>query len=554
MTDKKAILWLSETTAGKKFYIVLLILLRALSNGGAVCYALAMKKTVDSAVSGSTEGFFCGLFIFGGLILATMLINMLTRHIDTAAKSGIENCLRKKLLGTLLGKNYGQVSSVHSEEWMSRLTSDTSVCAGGITEILPGLAGMLVRMIGALIMIFALQPMLAYILIPCGIIFVPITLVLRKYLKKHHKAVQEKEGKVRVFLQENISSMLILHTFGKEEQTLDNAQKELADYKKVQMKKSVVSNICNTGFAFAINGMYLAGFFICGYGILNGTVTYGTLTAVLQLVGQLQAPLSGITGFVPRYYAMIASAERLMEAEEFIDIETDRYKTSEEIRELYTGRVESFIFDKVSFCYRKGAVPALENLSLDIHKGDFIAFTGQSGCGKSTLLKLLMGIYEPTSGTVELMLDGGESLPITKAKRLFAYVPQGNCLMCGTIREVITFGEKETDGEKLKKAIKLACSEFIYGLSDGLDTVLGEKGLGLSEGQMQRISIARALYADSPVLILDEATSALDEETEKQLLNNLKKLTDKTVFIVTHRPEALNICNRQFDFSENTVL
>jgi ATP-binding cassette subfamily B protein len=220
-----------------------------------------------------------------------------------------------------------------------------------------------------------------------------------------------------------------------------------------------------------------------------------------------------------------------------------------EIKKLYNSDIKAFEFRDVSFSYIEGE-KVLHNMNLSVVKGEFAAITGLSGCGKSTLLKLLMGVFEPSGGTVDIVLNDNRRLPTNAVKKLFAYVPQGNCLMRGTIRDVITFGAKEVDIERLKKSITIACAEFIYELTDSLDTELGERGFGLSEGQMQRISIARALYTDSPVLILDEATSALDAETEKLFLNNLRQLTDKTVFIVTHRKEALQICSKQFDFAD----
>lgn len=550
MTDKKAVLWLLKTSGKHKVYIVILLLLQIFVNGGAVGYAVIMKKIVDSAVGHDKNGFFDGILVFGILMLILMTTRMVLRQIEEAARSGMENSFRKRLFKTLLNKDYGQVSAVHSEEWMNRITSDTAVCANGMTEILPGITGMLVRMSCALVMMFMLQPKLSYIIIPGGVVFVLITLILRKYLKGHHKKVQEKDGAVRVYLQERISSLLVLRTFGAEKEALYGAEKEFSEHKAARMKKAFISNLCNTGFSFAINGMYLIGIGYCGYGILNGVVSYGTLTAVMQLIGQLQVPLSGISGFVPRFYAMTASAERIMEAESYADIQSDKVKTSDEAKELYNTVIESFVFDRVFFDYKKEkeSEPLLDNMSLSVDKGDFAAVTGLSGCGKSTLLKLLMGIYEPQSGTVDVKLTNGERIPVSVMRRLFAYVPQGNYLMSGTIREVITFGKKEIQTEALERAVKLACADFINELPQKLDTVLGEKGSGLSEGQMQRISVARALYSDAPVLILDEATSALDAETEKQLLNNLKKLTTKTVFIVTHRPEALKICNKQFEF------
>lgn len=564
MTDKKAVSWLLTITGKKKRYIILLLLLQVVVNGGAVFYAMAMKQMVDSAMERNKDGFFVGLLAFGLLMLVLILLRGVLRQIEEFVRSSMENQFKERLFGQLLVRDYSQVSAVHSEEWMNRMTSDTVICANGMTELLPGFVGMSVRMVVALVMIFLLQPKLAYILIPGGLIFVVITFVLRKWLKTFHKKVQEKDGKVRVFLQERISGMLILRTFGVEKKALEGATREFNTYKKARMQKALISNFSSTGFTFAINGMYFIGIGYCGYGILNGVVSYGTLTAMIQLIGQLQTPLAGISGFVPRFYAMIASAERLMEIEDYKKVKIDGLKTPEEAKKLYNESIDEIVFDKVSFDYIKEQekCPVLEEVSLSVKKGDYVAVIGGSGCGKSTLLKLIMGIYEPQSGMIEVIQKDGKRIPITMLRRLFAYVPQGHYLMNQTIREVITFcGNNDseitaygTDDMTIKKAIALACADFVWELPEGLDTLLGEKGSGLSEGQMQRIAIARALYANAPVLILDEATSALDGETEKALLHNLKQLTDKTVLIVTHRPEALNICNRRFSFDEDGSL
>ena len=561
MTDKKAVNWLLEITGNKKIYIIFLLLLQVVVNGGAVFYAMAMKQMVDGAVEQNKESFFAGLLTFGLLMLGLILVRGVLRQLEEFVRSSIENRFKERVFEQLLTRDYAQVSAVHSEEWMNRMTSDTVICANGMTELLPGFAGMAVRMVVALVMIFLLQPKLAYILIPGGIVFIGITFVLRKWLKIYHKKVQEKDGKVRVFLQERISSMLILRTFGVEKKALVGASQEFNEYKEIRMKKALISNFCSMGFSFAINGMYFIGVSYCGYGILKGVVSYGTLTAMMQLIGQLQTPLAGISGFVPRFYAMIASAERLMEIEDYKKVKIDGLKTTEETKKLYDESMEEIILDKVSFDYIKEQenCKVLQDICLSVKKGDYIAVTGGSGCGKSTILKLIMGIYEPQSGMIEMVQKDGVRIPITMLRRMFSYVPQGNYLMNQTIREVITLCGKdeseimlqEADDMEIRQAITLACADFIWELPEGLNTLLGEKGAGLSEGQMQRIAIARALYANAPVLILDEATSALDGETEKELLHNLKQLTDKTVLIVTHRPEALHICNRRLSFTED---
>ena len=230
----------------------------------------------------------------------------------------------------------------------------------------------------------------------------------------------------------------------------------------------------------------------------------------------------------------------------------------EEIRRFYEDGLAAFGVRDVSFRYNRenaDKMPiVLKNLSLEIEKGEYIAFTGHSGCGKSTVLKLLMCMYPIEEGSRFLRSEDGEERELTSAcRRLFAYVPQGNALVSGTIREAVSLSDpsQADDEQRIREALRIACAEeFVDEQSEGIDTLLGERGTGLSEGQMQRIAIARAIFSGNPVLLLDEATSALDELTEAQLLRNLRRLTDKTVVIVTHRKAAFTICDRVIRFTE----
>lgn len=601
MKEKSTLIWLRKVTEKYRSFVVLLTGFEIIVSGLGICYALVMKQMVDRAVAKDSHGFVIGMIGFGMLVLGQLIIRILTRQISEYTRSSMENTLKQRLFHFILIKDYGSVSLKHSEEWMNRLTSDTVVCADGMTDILPGLFGMLIRLVGALVLILYLQPGLAVIMIPGGILFVIITVVLRRPLKRFHKDVQEKDGKVRMYLQEWISSMLVVRVFGVENIAVEQAADTMEVHKGSRMRKAWISNICNSGFSLAINGMYLLGIGFCGYGIIHGNVTFGTLTAMIQLIGQLQSPLASLGGYVPRYYTMIASAERLMEVEQYEDADGAILYSADEVQKLYEEQIREITFRRVSFCYpgevdtgsptvREGDVVAansadtgivehkrdvLQDVSFSIAKGDSMAVTGTSGCGKSTMLKLLMGIYRPQTGTIAVILNDGKSIAIENMKRLFAYVPQGNFLMGGSVRDVITFGKSKdgtadclktdnADGdhadrndmdldEKLERAVHLACADFVYDLPMQLDTILGEKGAGLSEGQMQRIAIARALYADRPVLILDESTSALDQQTERKLLDNLKQLTDKTVLFVSHRLQALEICSKQLHFEEGMV-
>lgn len=326
----------------------------------------------------------------------------------------------------------------------------------------------------------------------------------------------------------------------------------MSAHKDARMKRNHFSNVCNIGFSAAMNGMYLVGFAYCGFGIISGTVSYGTLTAILQLISQIQSPFANITGYLPKFYAMTASADRLREAEDFADDCTDEAFDSGEIKDFYDNEFSAVKLDNVCFKYKDDdRESVLENVSFVINKGENLAFTGHSGCGKSTVLKLLMCLYHCDGGRIMIQKTDGTETELTgRWHRLFAYVPQGNHLMNGTIRDIIAFSDKEADEDRIRSALKISCAEeFISDLENGIDTMLGERGAGLSEGQMQRIAVARAIYSDAPVLLLDEATSSLDEATEKQLLENIRSMTDKTVLIVTHRPKALEICDKTINFN-----
>lgn len=532
-----------------------------------VATALVLRLVVDCAVQKDAGAFVRSLLWVVLLIVAQQGVNAAVRWLTELGRSTFENIFKSRLNRMILSKSYASISSVHTGEWLNRLTNDTRVVAEGYTDIIPGLAGMAMRLISAICMIFVIDSRFALLLFPASVLLILLTYAFRKKLKGLHKEMQEEDGQVRIFLQERISSLMMIRSFSAEKRTEEEADEKMASHKAARMRKNRFSSLCNIGFGAAMQGMYLFGACYCAWGILKGTVSYGTLTAVMQLLNQMQSPFANISGFLPRYYAMIASAERLMEAEAFPEDLQGPALSRKEATELYQERLEAFGLYHADYTYLpvgtgdadadKHHMPVvLKDLSIEIRKGEYVAFSGHSGCGKSTVLKLLMSMYPLDGGEKNIRCREGETVPLTaEYRRLFAYVPQGNQLMNGTIREIVSFSEEgEADKEKIDHALWIACADtFVDELKDGIDTKLGERGAGLSEGQMQRIAIARALYSEAPILLLDEATSALDALTEERLLFNLRNLTDKTVIIVTHRPAALKICDRVLTFTENGV-
>ena len=296
---------------------------------------------------------------------------------------------------------------------------------------------------------------------------------------------------------------------------------------------------------------YGAGFLAlvwCSYLLLQGQMTFGSLTAVIQLVNQIQSPFVNLSGVLPKYVAMTASAERLMELEE---IQGEAPPIQEKPKSLYR-RMDAIRAEHLSFSYDRDQI--LQDAGFSLPKGAFAVITGPSGIGKSTLLKLLLGIFR-SSGSSLYMDCQGQKVPLDRStRRLFAYVPQGNLLLSGSLRENLTIVNPNATEQQLQQAIYVSTmDEFLPQLPEGLDTVLGESGAGLSEGQAQRLAIARAVLGGAPILLLDECTSALDEATEEKVLQRLKSLPGRTCIAVTHRPAARNLCDWQLEVSGGKI-
>ena len=564
MKQKNTLQWLSITAGKAKLLVGVLVAVQAVLSVSSIAFAFILRRIINMAVQGASTGFRSSFVLLAGVIAAQIALGAAGRFLSEYTTTTVENRFKQRLFAALLTGNYASVTAVHSGEWMNRLTSDTTVVAGGVTQIVPGLIGMLVRLLGAVTAILWLEPRFLYILLPGGAAMMLLTYAFRKILKRLHKRIQETDGALRVFLQERLESLVIVRTFAKEEQMTRQADALMDAHKDARMKRSNFSNLCNIGFAGAMDGAYLLGIGFCGYGILTGTMSYGNLMAIMQLVGQVQNPFANITGYLPRYYAMLASAERLMEAEAFAP-DSEHPLAEEKVLEFYRTKLTALRLEHASFTYQppvraeeeQPPMPVvLKDIDLTIRKGEYIAFTGPSGCGKSTVLKLLMCLYPLDAGSRTLETISGTQ-PLTAAWRsLFAYVPQGNQLLSGTIRDIVSFGDpcKAQDDAGILRALRIACAEdFVQKLEKGLDTMLGEHGQGLSEGQMQRIAIARAVFSEHPILMLDEATSALDEATARQLLENLRRMTDKTVLMVTHRADQTEFFDRELSFSKDGI-
>ena len=401
---------------------------------------------------------------------------------------------------------------------------------------------MLVRLIAAMVVLAALWPRFALALLICGILMIAATGFVRRRLKDLHKRVSESEGKVLSFIQEVLEKLLVVQAMDLSGEAGRRADALLEDRWLLQRRQRRVSLLTGVGTSV---GYYAAGLSVlvaCGWSLMRGAMTFGTLTAVMQLFDQLQSPFLGLSGLLPRYAATMASAERLMELETI--------RPARRRRECRSA--DEIAARNVTFSYGEGAL--IDNATFTVPQGAFTAVTGASGSGKSTLLKLLLGVYRPASGSL-VARSGGEEISLSDGTRgLFAYVPQGNLLFSGTLRENLLLVRPQAGEEELTQAIRAAAmDEYLPQLPQGLDTPLGENGAGLSEGQAQRVAIARAVLCGAPVLLLDEATGALDVETERVVLRRLAALDGRTCIVVTHRPAALEMARIRLDVTDGRV-
>lgn len=550
--------WIASV-AGRAGYLTALLL--AVQSVLALCgvgYALILRALIDAATAGQTQAFVRSAIWLVSLMAFQIVLRAVDRHLSEYTRATLENRFKARLFQTLLRKDYAAVSAVHSGEWLNRLTSDTAVTADTLAQVIPNAAGMLVRLIAAAAVLLRMEPRLAAIILPAGIVLTLLATVFRRTLKRLHKRIQEANGRLRIYLQDCLSSLLVVRIFGREKAVSADADARMDAHRQARMARTRFSNLCNVGFSAAMYGFLLVGVIYCGSGILHGTMSYGAFAAVQQLITQIQGPFANLTGYLPRFYAMLASADRLREAESFPDDLTAEPVSPDEVQRFYRQELLAFGLRDACFTYpgrgTEGVppLPVASHLDLTVEKGCYLALTGHSGCGKSTLLKLLMALYPLDSGQCFLLGRSGEQ-PLTSSWRgLFSYVPQGSQLLSGTVRQIVAFSDAPAaqDEPRIRQALRIACAEdFVDALEQGLDTPLGERGAGLSEGQLQRLAIARAVFSDRPVLLLDEATSALDETTEAQLLANLRQMTDKTVLIVTHRPAALAIVDRTVELA-----
>lgn len=535
--NKATLKWIYART--KRFLpaVAVTSLISAFTAVSYVLLALITKRVLDIATKDAAGSLAAAGTALFAVIAVQVILSACQSLLNAYVNGKLTLSLRSYLFTLICRKRYSQISRYHSGDILNRLTSDVDVVVSSSVSIIPSVVSTVAKITAGIGAMIFMNPIIAAVILVLGITVPAIGRAINKKYKYMHKECQRTEGKTRSFMQECFENIVVIKSFASEKPFVKRLTVFMEDNFRLKIKRtgiSVLASICL--YTFFTAGYYAVLLWGAG-GLAAGTLTYGTLMLFLQLISQLRAPLQNVSGILPQYYSALASAERLIELEK---PEDEKPPLEKESADRLKDNFESLEINGLCFGYGREAV--IENCSFKIEKNKITAVTGESGSGKSTLFKLILGLYSPTAGSITV---NGKIAVDASVRGLFAYVPQGNMVLSGTVRDNITLCNPDVDEERLISAAKAAeIYDYISSLPDGFDTVLSERGAGLSEGQIQRISIARALLTEAPVLLLDEATSALDETTETRVLENIKAMSAKTVVFITHRNTSLKVCDR----------
>ena len=521
-------------------FIIVLIIIGTVTSILAVYRSLIIKFIIDSITS-SNDATKKWLIILALFMLLQVILNSLSSIISTYANSKLKNRIQENLYNKIIKSKWQDLSRYHSVDILTRFNNDVSTIVNFLVTSVPETLSLLVMLVSSFIALLTISKTMSIF----AIFIFPILILLSKfYGKKLHYfyiEYQKKESKYSSFLQECFNNILIVKSFTLEKyksNNLKSIQKEKLD---LSMKKSYFQAISSGLLSLSASIGYFA---VLVWGTLNissGSSSYGSLTAMIQLFGSIQSPIYSLTSTFPQIISSLAAIDRLIELE---NLSHEDYSKSVNNRDSI-----QLSFKNISYSY-DNVTDILKDISLKINKNDIIGIVGPSGGGKTTFIRILQSLIYPSKGQVYI---NNEPLTVNHRK-LFSYVPQGNTLFSGTIRDNLTLSNTDITDKDIYDALRRASAyDFVINLKDKLETVIGEKSIGLSEGQAQRLCIARALLKRAPLLILDESTSSLDRETEIEILKSIKDLNNCTCIIITHRLNALTICNKVYEINNSTI-
>ena len=529
--------WLWHSSRGLRLQSMLNALIGILSVILDFAFIYATKWTIDIATYRAEGSLRMAAYALVAVMAGKILLSFSRKWVSALLGVRSLNILQQRLFAHLLRSEWNGQEDRHSGDTLNRMEQDVRELTSCITEIFPSLLEVTFRLVGAFFYLFYMDGRLACLLV-C---IVPCFFILSKvYVRKMRaitRDIRSTDSRVQSILQESIQHRVVLKTLERTGTMIERLMQTQVLLRKHVRHRAVFSSMSSTLLSIGFSTGYLVTFLWGVDSLQAGAITYGMMISFIQLVGQIQGPFRDMTRFVPVFISTLTASERLMELED-VPLEDD----AEPIAFAEGAGVR---ITDVSFHYREGGRPILSHFSCDFPKGSTTAILGETGAGKTTLIRLILALLKPTEGNIE-MYDGTRAVRVSpQTRNNLVYVPQGNTLFSGTIRDNLLLGNPEATEEDMREALEVACAGFVMARPDGLNAVCGELGAGLSEGQAQRIAIARALLRKGSVLLLDEATSALDMHTEQELLKNLSNRgKGQTVICVTHRPAVIAYCSQ----------
>ena len=534
--------WLWRAWRGNRLQAILNALVGLLGVIISLSSVWAVQHAIDVA-SHEIEGkILIAVLLMGALILCNFGLNIASVWIRNLLGIKAQNRMQQKLLDRILRSKWNGKESLHSGDVLNRLETDVANVVNFLTEVIPNSLSTLALFIGAFSYLFLMDWRLAIVIV----IMIPIIILFsRVYVRQMRhltSEVRSSDSKVQSILQETIQHRMLIKTLegdGAAVDRLEDTQSVLRTNVVRRTKFSVFSYlVLNLGFSTG----YLVAFAWAATRLSSGTLTFGGMTAFLQLVNKIQSPARQLTHLIPQFVSVFTAAERLMELEE--------NPLEEQGEPIEMASPCGVRFTDVAFAYEDSEDNVIEHLNYDFYPGSCTAILGETGSGKTTMVRMILALLHPNSGKVEIYnrKESRELSPLLRTN--FVYVPQGNTLMSGSIRDNLRLGKLDATDEEMEEALKQSCADFVLELPDGLNTLCTEQGGGLSEGQAQRISIARALLRNRSIMLFDEATSALDPETERELLQNILSKHDKTIIFITHRPAVVEYCDQTLEIEK----
>ena len=527
--------WLWNAWRGNRFQAVLNATIGLLSVVVSLSSVWAIQNAIDIASHVKPGSIYWAVGLMALLVLCNFALSISSTWIRNILGVRAQNRMQQSLLDRILRSEWHSKEKRHTGDIINRLEMDVNSVIKFLTEVMPSSVSTLAMFLGAFFYLYSLDKMLSLIIV----VMIPVVAILsRVYVHKMRqlsREVRKSDSKVQSVLTETIQNRMLIKIMESDDAMVDKLEDTQSELRQNVVKRtwfSVIANfILNIGFSLG----YLIAFLWSAIRLSNHTLTFGGMTAFLQLVNRVQGPAKNLTMLVPQFVSVFTAAERLMELEE--------NPLEEQGKPVYMKAPCGVRLKDLTYAYEEGG-NVIEHLSFDFKPGSCTAILGETGAGKTTLVRMILALMRPQQGEVEIY-DEHEAKTLTPRMRCnFVFVPQGNTLLSGTIRDNLRLGKLDATDEEMEEALHTSCADFVLSLPEGLDTECSESGGGLSEGQAQRISIARALLRDRSIMLFDEATSALDPDTERNLLQNILSKHDKTIIFITHRPAVIDYCDQ----------